>query len=583
MRASVDLPLSETVRASFAVSSKQRDGYVRRVFDGAELGDEDKLSFRGSLYFEPNDTWDFQLSADYSDADESSSPGIAAGFTAGVGVLGYAESIGRDPSNQADVAQTIAELTSDFVSSVDNPVSYGVYPQFSESEVKGASLISNLHLGDHDIKYTVAYRETESAFSNDADGAPFAITDIQNLQYEHEQTSHELQFTGSLLDNSLKYAAGLYYFEEEGQDTVQVPLLLPAFIGFPINADNTTFVNNFATVDNDSDAAYFQTTYDINDAFSTTFGIRRTEDTKTYGYAQFLGTEILPVDIPATPPVVGAFAPLIGAGIGSETEVFKETQYKFGVDATLEDGTLLYYSYSEGFKSGGFVLRYVIPRTEPLSFSPETLTTHEIGLKWQSDNDLYRLNAAVFSSEYEDIQVTLFDAGGGPVSANAGTADINGLELELTAILSDNLQLELGYGYTSAEYTSLTDLSDLGLSLGVALDSALVNTPEHTASISLEYTTELAGKELALRTDYSYTSEIFNDSQNSQFLFQDDVSLVNISARFALTSQSDLVAHVENVTDERYIISGNSNFGLGFHSPVVSRSREVGVTYRHRF
>lgn len=581
VRASIDLPLSETVRTSFAMSSKQRDGYVRRVFDGAELGDEDKQSFRGTIYFEPNETWDFQLSADYSEADESSSAGIASGFTAGAGVLGYVESIGRNPFDQADVGQTIAELTSDFVSSIDNPVNYGNFAQFSTSEVKGVSLISNLNLGDHDIKYTVAYRETESAFSNDADGAPFPITDIQNLQYEHEQTSHEFQFTGSLLDNRFKYAAGLYYFEEQGTDTVQVPLLLPAFIGFPINGDNTTFVNNFATVDNESEAAYFQTTYDINDTFSTTFGIRSTEDTKTYGYAQFLGVNIID-GFPTTTPA-GPFAPLIGNGIGSETKVFKETQYKFGVDATLENGTLLYYSYSEGFKSGGFVLRYVIPRAEPLSFNPETLISHEIGLKWQSSNDLYRLNAAVFSSEYEDIQVTLFDAGGGPVSANAGTADISGLELEFTAILSDSLQLELGYGYTDAEYTSLTDLSALGLSLGVTLDSELVNTPEHTASIGLEYTTELTGKDLVFRADYSYTSEIFNDSQNSQFLFQDDVSLLNISARLALTGQSDLVGYVENLTDERYIISGNSNFGLGFHSPVVSHPREVGVTYRHRF
>ncbi|MFT6288899.1 MAG: iron complex outermembrane receptor protein [Alcanivorax sp.] len=40
---------------------------------------------------------------------------------------------------------------------------------------------------------------------------------------------------------------------------------------------------------------------------------------------------------------------------------------------------------------------------------------------------------------------------------------------------------------------------------------------------------------------------------------------------------------VENIGDERVIVSGNSNFGLGFHSAVPNRPREYGVTYRHRF
>jgi len=153
--------------------------------------------------------------------------------------------------------------------------------------------------------------------------------------------------------------------------------------------------------------------------------------------------------------------------------------------------------------------------------------------------------------------------------------------LELTALLSENIKLELGYGYTDAEYTSLNAVP--GLSLAVGLDSKLVNTPENTLSLGLEYLTELADKMLVLRVDYSYTDEIYNDSQNSEFLFQDAVNIANVSAKLELTESSELVAWVENVSDERYIVTGNSNFGLGFHSAIVSRPREYGVTFRHRF
>jgi len=175
----------------------------------------------------------------------------------------------------------------------------------------------------------------------------------------------------------------------------------------------------------------------------------------------------------------------------------------------------------------------------------------------------------------------LFDAAGGPITANAGTADIQGFEFELTALLTDRLKLELGYGYTDAEYTSLNNVP--GLSLAVNLDSQLVNTPENTLSLSLEYATEIANKGLVFRANYSYTDELFNDSQNSEFLFQDAVDLIGISAKLEISDNTDLVAWVKNATDERYIITGNSNFGLGFHSAVVNRPREFGVTFRHRF
>ena len=82
--------------------------------------------------------------------------------------------------------------------------------------------------------------------------------------------------------------------------------------------------------------------------------------------------------------------PLVGEGSGASSETFEQTDFKFGLDATLSDGTLLYYSFSQGFKSGGFVLRYVESVPDVRTFEPETLDTHEIGLKWQGFDDRVR-------------------------------------------------------------------------------------------------------------------------------------------------------------------------------------------------
>ena len=587
-RGTLDVPFSETVRSSFAVSHKQRDGYVDRPLVGDKLGNENRQSFRGKVVYEPNDTWGFQLSADYTNIDEESAAAIGRGFTStfpdgtpgGGGVIGFAltnAGLAGVPVTQAQVDAAVAAANLDrFVSAPlgrelrdSDYVSFGTGDTLgttgngnsSEIEVSGLSFVVDYHNDNFDVKYLFARHDTEGSFLSDPDNSPFSITEVNNPEYDHEQTTHELQITGSLFENRLKYIAGLYAFDEEGIDTVFVPLhtIVPGppgtIIGFPAG------LTNIAAVDNDSKAIYFQLDYDINNIWSVTAGARSTEDDKQYAFTQFVaavpGTIIpLPFPLPGAVvrpggPVLPGLLPLVGTGTGVVNDSFDETTIKLGLNATLDDGTLLYYSFSQGFKSGGFVLRYVSPVPEALSFDPETIDAHEIGVKWQGFNDRVRLNAALFSSEYENIQVTFYDAGGGPVTANAGTADIQGFELELTAILSDHFKLDMGYGYTDAEYTEVTAVP--GLSDAIDVNDKLVNTPENTFNAGIEYSSEALGGELSIRVDYSYTDDIFNDSQNSRFLFQDSISLWNAAARYRFNENNELVLFVTNIGDERYV------------------------------
>ena len=187
----------------------------------------------------------------------------------------------------------------------------------------------------------------------------------------------------------------------------------------------------------------------------------------------------------------------------------------------------------------------------------------------------------MFYSDYEDVQVTFFDRLGGPITANAGTVDIKGFELEFTALLSDRVQLDLGYGYMHTKYKKINAIP--GLSLSIDETAKLVNTPENTFNMGLQYTVPLGANELAFRVDYAFTDDIFNDSQNSPFLFQKAYSTWNASAWFSIGESTDLVAFVKNLTDERFIESGDSNFGLGFHEANFNRPREYGLTIRYRF
>jgi len=577
-RGSVDIPFSDTLRSTFAISSKKRDGYVDRVLIGDELGDEDKISFRGNLVFEPNDNWDFQLSVDQTKINEQSAGSTLAGFTPGAGTLGYSLATFADiPTGLADLSQFITDGSDD--------ESFGTGPTGTKLDISGASLVSNFHGAGFDLKYTLAYRDTEGEFFRDPDNSPHAITHTLNPDYSHEQTSHELQITGAAFEDRLQYVGGLYYFDEEGVDNVFVPVFLPTpdlAIGFP------AAISNFAAVDNTSEAAYVQLSWNITDALSATAGIRHTRDEKGFDYTQYIGADIDGNPLPFFPGAInenGIFAPglapLVGDGSGSTSDAFEQTTYKLGFDYQLADGTLLYYSFSQGFKSGGFVLRYVEAVPDIRTFEPETIDSHEIGIKWQGFDDRVRINAAAFYSDYEDVQVTFFDSLGGPITANAGIVELKGLELEITALVTDNLLIEMGYGYNDANYDEINAIA--GLSLTLDETARLVNTPENSFNFGLEYSLDLDGNELAFRLDYSFTDDMFNDSQNSPFLFQESYDTVNASIRYSLGETLDLVAFVENLTDERFIESGDSNFGLGFHEANYNRPREAGLSVRYKF
>ncbi len=589
VRASVDIPLSDNIRTTFAVSSKNRDGYVERVLIGDQLGDEDRLSFRGTVVYDAGDNWDFQLSADHTKINEQSAASTSVGFTTQFpdGTPGGAGVIGYGLHTFGDIATGLADL-SQYVTRGDDYITYatGISGESgTKLSINGVSLVSGYHSDSFDLKYTVAYRETDGHFFSDPDNSPHSITEVNNPDYDHEQFSHELQLTGDLLEGNIRYVAGLYYFEEQGTDNVFVPLFLPTpdlAAGFPAG------LNNFADIDNDSEAAYLQLTWDINDTFAITGGVRHTRDEKVYEYTQYLAADIEGNPLPFFPGAVnedGIFtpglSPLVGNGSGRTSDVFEETTFKLGLDATLSDGTLLYYSFSQGFKSGGFVLRYVESVEAPRTFEPETVDAHEIGLKWQGWDDRLRFNAAAFFSDYDEVQVTFFDNLGGPVTANAGTVDIKGVEFELTALLAENIQLDVGYGYTDAEYASINPIE--GLSSAIDKSAKLVNTPESTFNIGIEYGIPLNEGELALRLDYSYTDELFNDSQNSTFLYQEASELWNVSLRYSITENMEFILYGENLGDERMVVSGNSNYGLGFHSAVYSPPREYGATFRYSF
>ncbi len=586
-KGSLDVPVTDKFRTKFAFSSKNRNGFVDRIAVGDRLGDEDRQSVRASFLLQPADAIEMYATVDYTSIDEQSAGSVMVGITEFTGDPAqgltpsstWAYNQVFVPANPGAAPYTLNEF---LPGAADQTLATG--PTGTDLESFGATLTFTWSLPWFEFKSISSYRDTEGEFYRDPDNSSVEITETSNPNYNHEQFSQELQLTGAGFNERLQYVLGAYYFEEDGTDDVFVPIYgaLPTPVGL---VALPLYINNYSTVDNDSKAVFGQGTFAVTEQIALTFGMRYTEDKKGFGYRQYISPDPFPGNI-AVVAILGPPFAVPGPADAlvmwdKVSEKFNELNFRAGIDYQLNDDTLLYFTYADGYKSGGFNYRYVVPRLDPLPFDPETLESYEVGVKWQGLDDRLRINAAGFVSEYSDVQIQLFETGGGPLTQNAGVADIIGVEVELTAALHERLLLNAGFGYIDAEYDEL-NLPTTNVAQAVNLDTKLPNTPETTVNVSAQYSHPLPWGSLIVRGDYRYTDDLYNDAQNSPFLYQDGYHTVNASLTFSAGNWEFSVFGV-NLTDKRFITSGDSNFGLGFHEANYNRPREFGGMLRYRF
>ncbi|NOZ42419.1 MAG: TonB-dependent receptor, partial [Alphaproteobacteria bacterium] len=225
---------------------------------------------------------------------------------------------------------------------------------------------------------------------------------------------------------------------------------------------------------------------------------------------------------------------------------------KFGLDYNVNENVMVYASASRGFKSGGFNGRLT---NRAQSFNPETMWSYEMGFKSTLADQRLRLNMAAFYEDYKNFQLSRFTAN--PVTGafesvfdNAGKATIWGVEMEMTALLTDNLRLNANAGYLNSRYDKL--LGNFGID--VSKDRHLVNAPDFTSRISLTYDHELgdAGT-VSFNGAVSYRSKTYLTVSSSEILAQDGYALLEASIRFISANQQwNIIVAGQNLTDKKY-------------------------------
>jgi iron complex outermembrane receptor protein len=562
-RAALNVPLTDNLFGRISVGSFNQDGYVERLNGDDDLGSDDTLAGRIALRWVASEDLEVNFSADATRDRESGAPYVISGiqydnFNSFV-TLNNVLATG-DPFS----CHTPAEL--------DNPRCYndryvlapdrsaGTYPQYSDLDVRGVSLTIDYDAGPVDLKSITSYRDLESEFARDFDGSDLRIADLYEALDQH-QFSQELQALGSGFGGRLSWIAGLYFFDEGG-DNPSLVELLPATLMSGGEFGTTSW------------AAFSQATVDLTQRWSITLGLRYTDEEKEFTPDQYVVSVHVPPEILPLPPGTPLLPSITKTISAQEWTPLVSVSYDWTPDV------MTYASYSEGFKSGGFTQRVFPPEPSIPTFDPEYVKVYELGFKLTGAGGRLRLNGAAFHTQYDDMQVLTANLTRvGPFIENAAQAEIDGFELELAAIPANGWNVQAGVGYLDPQYKEI----EAG-ALEISTDNKFRRISDWSFSTSISKDIELAGSTLTPRVDWSYRSSYFNDSANTPELETEGQHLVSIDltwehAQYGLA----LAVGVDNLLDDEYLSNGFLQPNFGMIESLYDRGRQWHFTARKTF
>lgn len=621
----INLPISDTLAASVSFGSNHQDGYQHRIpytVTGAEVnpltgtvtgpaagspilsnegnfltarpvggsntqGGESSQTLRGKLKWTPDNALSVVIAGDYTRAREEAAAetllatnqalGQPGGNTfatfynlcvAGVeAVPGICQIGGKVNTNLLSTGTRVPFSNAFITNNIDTTYANGA--NFSDVTAWGVSGTVDYKLSpDVSAKSITAWRRLRSAFGTDIDGSPLDIGET-TFSMNQRQFSQELQLNVHAFDDHLKSVLGAYYFNESGNLHDQV-----------VFGEGLLQVNGPNEFSNKAWALFTHNNLRITDKLGATFGIRYTQEHKTFVGGQSDLNKIAvtlgvpPVAFPDPSDLTRVFPLGTFRRKGTNTSIHAGLEYHFTPDV------MAYASFAQGYKSGGWTTRLAVPLaattalnpdpTQPPSFQPEKADTYEIGIKSELWDRRLRLNVTGFWTDYKNMQLTVTSAETAftPWFINAGQSRIKGVEVEAEARPIAALRMTGSVSYMEAKYVSL---GSVATAAGFSYGELIPNTPKWSGSFGATYTVDLPkGDSVALHGDLNFKSRMAKDYQN--FFIQGWVNLVNANVTYT-SPQSNwaITLGADNVFNKRYIVTGNQNDGFGARVATYNR------------
>ncbi len=621
-------PLGQRLRGRLAARVRELDGYMSNATLGTDEPNREDWTVRGTLEIDLSDNLLATLKFESGDFDVDGrhieivgEEPAAAGPFAG---LRYNEILAGVFMQDASVTNVVRD---------DVRSSNG---DFSNNSSDAYAVTLDWGFGEYQLRSITAYSEFEYDEFCDCDFTGASVFGAA-LQESYEQFSQEIRLTSPVRE-AYDFIAGVYYqtSEHDYDDQIVVPadsILVPAINGqSPGSGDlvAATQAAREANVDNDVFSVFAQVNWRISPEWTLQLGGRVTRDERDGDRTlsiEALGGGALPTAQAPAPLVyanafgitstnladlgpTGAFflAELGALPVdGSRSTTKFSPEFKVLWDAN--DDTLLYGSWSRGFKSGGFDFRannrnFYADLPTSFEYDDEEADNFELGGKFTLADGAVELNAAAFFTDFTDLQISIFDGVLGFNVGNAASAVVMGVEVDGRWAASDYLTVSGGVAFTDFEFTDFENgQCYFGQTPDVDLDgdgtpelcdytgksNQMVSEVQWNLSFDFAYPMR-NGLEFRSLLDVFYTSEYDASATFDPALQQDAYNKVNL--RLGLGPQDggwEVALLAKNLFDERVLQFGGdtplagSTFGAKSNYAFWSRGRTVTLQGRLRF
>ncbi len=574
-RGAVNLPLSDKVATRMSIVSTDRNGFSKNILNGQDLDDANHVSFRSDWFFDISDTTSLRVFGQFFDADNN-----------GAAMKGLDDST-PNPRRLAQDSASDYQLSSEVLAAILN-VELG----FADLKILGSIQEDDIYVSRDNDRHNFG----DVHGSGPLEGIPYIAAEYRpETSIVDTKTLEVNLISNEPINEKIDWIIGALYFDHKIANAIyevkdvnnikQVDLMDGAFTPYvhdPICATNPFAGVCFAAFNaelgfvseayptRESLSVYGQATYNAQDNLRYIVGMRYTEDSFSSDVTNFFGLQKYLI----------------------EDEIDEKTG-KFAVEYDVDDDTMVYASYTKGFKPGGSNLTFGYPVDDEQNFGAqpapqliyplfksEIIDAFELGLKTDLMEGRMRANVSAFMYDYENLQFQSTDPDvyrGGV--ANIPESEMSGVELELIGILSDSLSMDLRISTLdteiTADYEALDNIKSELYFFGeepqrYALrenikGNRLAKSPEFTANLGLQYNGELkSGVPLRATAEVIHRGDFQQRVFNSPFVDQvDSYTIVNLTTSIEISDTSGVDFMILNASDKDGVNSAMTDvFGV---------------------
>ncbi|MBT5202455.1 MAG: TonB-dependent receptor [Gammaproteobacteria bacterium] len=584
--------IAENVYGKISFSSRRREGYVKSMISQYPeyfpsvssnlLGDFDQHninsdSFRGALRFIPSDRMEVNLTANYSTMDRAgpSYKSIGPGgipFSADAALLpNYVDNIHQNLLEDPGLSRNdIFGFTARIDYEISDSMSFSSLTSYRTVEADQQWFLSTPNL-------------TALRLSSGIPQVPLYLVGSNDYSDDSDTFTHEFRLTGST--DRLDFVAGVYFMNEQTDRNETSPIGLSFSDGAGGIAFSIPVLDGGDLQENETDSYSFfgQVSFNLTDDLSVTLGGRKTWDEKNISR---LGT-----------PTATSPNRIFDFTTGKKWNAFTG---KFGIEWQATDDLFVYATAAEGFKSGGYQGAAATYEAASTPFNPEEALLIELGIKAEFWDNRIRLNTAIFSTDYEDLQILQLlvenaappGTSGQLITQNAANADIEGVEVEFTIIPSDKITIQGSYTHLDTAFSDFflpegfgppTDPTGVPTVSPDRTGNSLRNAPENAYNILVRYDTELSnGGGLALQADFRHKDKVYQDPDVLEFAAVPEYDVVDLRATYTFPNGNvDATLWSRNAADEDYYLHNWPLQGSGQATPAPPRTYGLTVTWRN--